>query len=219
MRFSRRSGRISGKADTVEVDVLSSLAADLLVLLGEQDEADTDPLAALVGLSSGPVTRPRTRRWPGCCRTRYGDDREAAEEFRRYTEGDLRAASGPAPGPCWRPGAADRAGRPARAADREQADAWLGCLNDLRLVLGTRLDVTEDTDLDPAADDPARQALHVYGWLGWLQESLLGCLDPVRAAVVRPRSLGCRRAGAARRRWSTASSHTPAATTPTSAAA
>ena len=57
--------------------------------------------------------------------------------------------------------------------DREQADAWLGCLNDLRLVLGTRLEVTEDTELDLRRDDPRAQALTVYGWLGWLQESLL----------------------------------------------
>ena len=28
------------------------------------------------------------------------------------------------------------------------------------------------------ADDPAVQALHIYGWLGYLQESLLSCLEP-----------------------------------------
>jgi hypothetical protein len=178
MRFSRRSGRISGKADTVEVDVLSSLAADLLVLLGEQDEADTDPLAALVGLSSGPVTAPEDPALARLLPDAYGDDREAAEEFRRYTEGDLRAAKRASAGTVLAT-LAPLTGRGGRLSlDREQADAWLGCLNDLRLVLGTRLDVTEDTDLDPAADDPRAQALHVYGWLGWLQESLLGCLDP-----------------------------------------
>ena len=62
--------------------------------------------------------------------------------------------------------------------DREHQDAWLSCLNDLRLVLGTRLEVTEDTEFDPGSEDPRQQALHVYGWLGWLQESLLACMDP-----------------------------------------
>ncbi len=66
--------------------------------------------------------------------------------------------------------------------DRDEADAWLGCLNDLRLVLGTRLEVTEETELDLRDDDPRAQALQVYGWLGWLQESLLSCLDPRSSA-------------------------------------
>ena len=46
-------------------------------------------------------------------------------------------------------------------------------------MLGRRLAVTEDTDQDdPDEDDPRAQALAVYGWLGWLQESLLSCLTP-----------------------------------------
>ena len=179
MRFSRkRSGRIEGKADAVEVDVLSSLAADLLVLLGEQDEDDPDPLAAMVGLSGGPVTAPEDPALARLLPDAYGDDREAAEEFRRYTEGDLRAGKRAHAGTVLAT-LAPLTGQGGRLAlDREQADAWLGCLNDLRLVLATRLEVTEETDLDPSADDPRAQALHVYGWLGWLQESLLSCLDP-----------------------------------------
>jgi hypothetical protein len=45
-------------------------------------------------------------------------------------------------------------------------------------VLGTRLEVTEETEVDPRSDDPRAQALQVYSWLGWLQESLLSCLVP-----------------------------------------
>jgi hypothetical protein len=71
--------------------------------------------------------------------------------------------------------------------DRDEVDAWLGTLNDLRLVLATRLGVTEQTDLDPAPDDPQAQALLIYGWLGWLQESLLSCVDPRPAAQGGPR--------------------------------
>jgi uncharacterized protein DUF2017 len=61
----------------------------------------------------------------------------------------------------------------------EDADAWLRALNDLRLVLGTRLDVQEDTfasDLRP--DDPDAPALAVYGWLSWQQEQLVAALLP-----------------------------------------
>jgi hypothetical protein len=61
----------------------------------------------------------------------------------------------------------------------DEAQAWLGVLNDARLALGIRLQVTEDLDLselDP--NDPDTPAYAVYGWLTWLQgelvETLLG---------------------------------------------
>jgi hypothetical protein len=60
----------------------------------------------------------------------------------------------------------------------EEAESWLRVLNDLRLVLGTRLDVQEDTfaaDLRP--DDPNAPALAVYGYLSWIQEQLVAALS------------------------------------------
>jgi hypothetical protein len=71
-----------------------------------------------------------------------------------------------------------------RTAERQQltaeeADAWLRALNDLRLVLGTRLDVREDTFADePDLNEPRGQALAVYGYLSWLQEQLVHALSP-----------------------------------------
>lgn len=55
----------------------------------------------------------------------------------------------------------------------EQLFAWIGAVNDLRLVLGTRLDVSEETDLavDPA--DPDSAAYGLYAYLGWLLELLV----------------------------------------------
>jgi hypothetical protein len=72
----------------------------------------------------------------------------------------------------------------ARSAEQErlsagEADAWLRALNDLRLVLGTRLDVQEDTLLDELQLDDERAAgLAVYGYLSWLQEQLVAALAP-----------------------------------------
>jgi hypothetical protein len=62
-------------------------------------------------------------------------------------------------------------------ADRDRLDApdldrWLAALNDLRLVLGTRLGVTEDQfadGFDPSA--PQAYELAVYAFLTWLQEA------------------------------------------------
>ena len=67
----------------------------------------------------------------------------------------------------------------AERLDEDQLLAWMGALNDLRLVLGTRLDVSEDTDgVDPDPDDPNAPAIAVYGWLGWLLEHVIDALNP-----------------------------------------
>jgi hypothetical protein len=56
----------------------------------------------------------------------------------------------------------------------EEADAWLRALNDARLVLGTRLDVTEDFDWDELdANTPRAPELALYAYLSWLQEQLV----------------------------------------------
>lgn len=61
--------------------------------------------------------------------------------------------------------------------DEEQLTTWLTTFNDLRLVLGTRLDVSEDDDgfIDP--DDPDAPALVAYGYLGELLESTVIALS------------------------------------------
>jgi hypothetical protein len=57
----------------------------------------------------------------------------------------------------------------------DEVQAWLGVLNDTRLVLGTRLEVTEDDhEIDPA--DPRAAGLAVYQWLTYLQGALLEML-------------------------------------------
>jgi hypothetical protein len=59
----------------------------------------------------------------------------------------------------------------------EEALAWLGVLNDLRLALGVRLDVTEDFDGVVAPDDPEAAGKHLLSYLGWLEEHLVDALS------------------------------------------
>jgi hypothetical protein len=58
--------------------------------------------------------------------------------------------------------------------------AWLAWLTDVRLAVGTRLGVTDETmgeDVDAQSPDaPAWEVLH---WLGWIQESILQRLGPL----------------------------------------
>jgi hypothetical protein len=56
----------------------------------------------------------------------------------------------------------------------EQAAAWLAALNQIRLVLGTRLDVTEELyETGLAPDDPRAGGMAVYHYLGLLQEQVV----------------------------------------------
>jgi uncharacterized protein DUF2017 len=65
----------------------------------------------------------------------------------------------------------------AKRLSEEQVTSWLAALNDLRLVLGTRLRVTEDTyqeEMDP--DDPNTPAHALFFYLGWLEEQVVEAL-------------------------------------------
>jgi hypothetical protein len=62
--------------------------------------------------------------------------------------------------------------------DLEQADQWLRALNDMRLVLGTRWDVTEQLDYGKLdLNEPRGRELAIYGYLSWLQEQLVEALQ------------------------------------------
>jgi Domain of unknown function (DUF2017) len=51
-----------------------------------------------------------------------------------------------------------------------EVEAWCGVLNDVRLVLGERLGVTEELyETGIERDDPRAPQLSLYGWLTWLQ--------------------------------------------------
>jgi Domain of unknown function (DUF2017) len=58
----------------------------------------------------------------------------------------------------------------------DQAEAWMRALNSLRLVLGTRLDVTEDMER-PDPDDPDAPSYAVYEYLSYLVNELVDALS------------------------------------------
>jgi hypothetical protein len=62
-----------------------------------------------------------------------------------------------------------------RRLDADQVAAWLGALNDLRLVIGTQLEVTEEMD-HVLEDDPRAPRFAVYGYLTWLQSQVVDAL-------------------------------------------
>jgi Domain of unknown function (DUF2017) len=65
----------------------------------------------------------------------------------------------------------------AKRLDEEQLLAWLGALNDLRLVLGTRLGIEVETDgEDIVDDDPRAPVFGLYHYLGWLESQAVDAL-------------------------------------------
>ena len=62
--------------------------------------------------------------------------------------------------------------------DQQEALAWMRAVNDVRLLLGTRLDVSEDPiDRMVAPDDPRAPGFALYAYLSMLMEELVEALD------------------------------------------
>ncbi|MER5636361.1 DUF2017 domain-containing protein [Kitasatospora sp. NPDC002227] len=169
--------------DEVEASILRSLEVQMLELIGPGPGEDSDdPLAAL--FAEGPTAPPADPALHRLFPDAYGAPGEpadlettaAASEFRRYTELDLRARKREDALHVVR--AIDGLGGQGGELKVEAADCprWLGAVNDLRLTLGSRLEVTEDDDegLYSLPDEDERKPMvMLYLWLGAMQESLL----------------------------------------------
>ncbi|GFE16661.1 hypothetical protein Sgleb_47080 [Streptomyces glebosus] len=178
--------------DEVEISILRSLAVQLMELIGpgeEAGESESDDLLASVfndGPSEPPADPVLARFFPDA----YGgpdlvpddDVRAASAEFRRYTENDLRSRKRADALALIRAldtlapegGSAELRLKPAECRQ------WLGALNDLRLAIGTRLEVTDEEGggelLRLPDSDPRKPMVMAYLWLGGLQETLVESL-------------------------------------------
>ncbi|WP_328400136.1 DUF2017 domain-containing protein [Streptomyces sp. NBC_00390] len=189
-----KGGGAAVALDEVEISILRSLAIQLLELIGPGEEAieGQDPLAALFaeGPSEAPSDPALARLFPDA----YGgpeadtqDDELLARsaEFRRFTETDLRSRK------------RDDALAVVRTLDSlnaagdggavlelgpDDCQHWLGALNDLRLTIGTRLEVGDEDENDALYrlpdSDPRKPMVMAYLWLGALQETLVETLMP-----------------------------------------
>jgi hypothetical protein len=72
----------------------------------------------------------------------------------------------------------------ANELSEEELLVWLGAVNDFRLVLGTRIDITEEsTEEDYPEGDPNHDAFSVYAYLTWLQDRMLRALGEPEARM------------------------------------
>jgi len=145
VKARRRGALIRVDLTGTEVDLLAAMLDDFGLLLEEPDPAD-------------PVIQ---RLYPDG----YTDDDEASEEYRGLVESDLRTERSARLQAC-RAELPEGGGR--LELDAEAADRWLRVLNDLRLALGTRLEITDDNELDET--DPS---VNIYSWLTAVQDTLI----------------------------------------------
>ncbi|GAB2619705.1 DUF2017 domain-containing protein [Pseudactinotalea suaedae] len=186
--FARKRGVYVAQLDRTERTILSRVVADTALLLGtrldiERPADDDDPLAGLAWSADG-VAEPSD---PALARLlpSASEDEDVAAEFRRLTEGDLRAAKVERLRMVW--GALLAPGERLEVLP-ERAMDFAAALTDVRLVLAERLEIQTDDDADAVYQaatrrrrsgevDEVRAALaSLYMALTWLQESLMSAM-------------------------------------------
>jgi hypothetical protein len=182
----KRRGGVLATFSGFEADLLRSLASQLIELLRNEaavPATETDPLEAMLDFT-GPTTVPDDPVLARLFPTAYRDDEDAAGEFRRFTETELR--SGKADNAARVIDTLEEAGLPPQLEGEDlvidvelpedAALGWLKSMTDMRLALASRLDITEgDEDYWETLpeDDPRAHVHDIYDWLGFLQESLV----------------------------------------------
>jgi len=151
-----RGGEVVARLDPAEAGIVGLLLDQLEQLLAaDADDVAGDPVMARL-LPDG-----------------HRSDPDLAADYRELTESSLR--SGKTDDLAIVRATLPEGGGEIRL-DRDQAGAWLRTSNDLRLALGTRLDITEDTEPPDEIADEQDQQLAVYYWLTSMQGSLVDAL-------------------------------------------
>ena len=157
-----RGGDVVARLEPAEAGIVGLLLDQLEQLLdADADDVGGDPVMARL-LPDG-----------------HRGDPELAADYRDLTEASLR--SGKADDLAMVRATLPPDGGEVRL-DPEQAAAWLRTTNDLRLAMGTRLDVSEDTEPPEEITGEEDQQLAVYYWLTALQGSLVDALVAARGA-------------------------------------
>jgi len=170
------TGRIVLRVDQVERGLLASVARQVIDLVKPPEpDPEQDPLAAQLGWIDGDVGISDDPAVARLLPDAY-DDPDDARDFRRFTEHDLRQSKVQHATTVLEE--IERSGEKVAVAS---PDSWLQTLNDARIAIGTRIQISEDNHEELSnlsEEDPRAGLFHVYDWLTFLQESLVRCLDP-----------------------------------------
>ncbi|MEV4646129.1 DUF2017 domain-containing protein [Saccharopolyspora sp. NPDC049357] len=182
--WTPKNGHVQAELSQQEAAVIRGLVGQIKdMLTARADEAPKDELAELTGIRTGPSTPPEDRVVARLLPDFYRRDPVTGDTDEEETDaaGAMRSLHEPALLEA-KTGAAQLVletcppmGGKVKLTS-EQADNWLTALNDVRLALGTALDVEDDMPEELPEDDLRREHLGVYQWLTWVQDSLVGAL-------------------------------------------
>lgn len=175
--FRRRFGRYVGWLEPAEASLIADLVDQVRQLLaGRRTETPVDPLSALTGMTLGPSTPPTDPAVARLLPDFHAQDAELSAGLRVLHEPELIAAKDAAAVALL--DSLPRGGGQVRLDD-DAASAWIAALNDVRLALGVRLEITQDDELPPGADNPDSPEgamFATYRWLSAVQDSLVTAL-------------------------------------------
>src|SRR5690625_3543894 len=192
--FRRQKSMLVAEVDHVEERILAGVFADTALLLGTSLEEEIDGEPGLTSaersvedffkdISQQDLGEPKDPALARLLPNAY-EDEASQVEFRRLTEGDIRAAK------------VDRLRKWVRALQEpgeevcvpeQEAGDWVAAMTDVRLVLATRLGIETPEDAQEihtrtgpdgeSSEEYTQFALsQIYSALTWLQESLLTAL-------------------------------------------
>lgn len=189
--FRRVRGGFEGAGEPAELQLIANLMKDVVITLGEDpdqlDEVDDDPLAALEKELDGALL-PSSDPALALLLRDMSEDPAEAEEMRFLAEAGVRSAKVANLGAVYRRLTSSDG---TFVIPTDEAPAWLGAINDLRLVLAARLDIDsaeraeQVTDRatylaeNPGAvdsDEPDHQLALLYAMMSWWQDSLLDAM-------------------------------------------
>lgn len=154
--FRRRRGKFTVNLGTGERELLAELCRQSRELLEEEDPSSDPSIARL---------------FPAA----YKDDPLRSLEF------ETKLGDSPRTGKL---AAIDTLARTVEASEltEEELLVWMGAVNDFRLLLGTRIDISEEsTERDYPKGDPNHDAFQVYVYLTWLEDRMLRALGEPEA--------------------------------------
>ena len=176
--WRRAAEHVVGTLDRQEALLVRALVGQIREMLAARSaQAPADELAEITGIHAGPSTAPDDRVLARLLPDFTRDDPDLAGGLRSLHEPELiESKDGVAAlvlNTCPPDGGRVR-------LSIEEAHAWLSALNDVRLALGTVLEVTEDMPDELPPDDPRAPHLGVYHWLTYVQETLVHAVSGPR---------------------------------------
>lgn len=172
--FKNTRKGLHARFNAEEAQLLQRLFHDVAEALAPEHDENQDEFAALVGISENasiPEDPAVARMLPVA-----SDDPEVADEYRRYTDLSLRQT---------KIGNLKLAALDLESHDvylnSEHARAWAAALNDVRLTLAARLDITAEEDAEKISNHTDWNSVDtvedymalVYNFVTWLLDTLM----------------------------------------------